>query len=143
MDLDIVGHLIGGQLIRAVKAHERAASGRLKQMGLHLRQEMLLLILQKEDGMSQSQLAARSNVDLSTITKVVQRMEHAGLVSLRADLEDGRISRVYLTQKGRSLCEPAWQMWVDLEKQLVQGLSEAERVLLYRLLSTVSQNLER
>ena len=143
MDLDLVGHFVGGQLVRAEKAHERMAGERLKQMGLYLGQEMILLALQKEDGMTQSQLAARNNVDLSTITKVVQRMERAGLVSRRADLEDARISRVYLTQQGRSLCEPSWQMWLDLEKQLNQGLTEAERVLLYRLLATVAQNLEQ
>jgi DNA-binding MarR family transcriptional regulator len=143
MDLDLVGHLIGGQLVRAEKAHERAASEQLKRMGLYIGQEMLLLSLQKEDGMTQSQLATRQDVDLSTITKVVQRMERAGLVSRRADLDDARISRVYLTEKGRSLCEPGWQMWLDLEKQLTQGLTEAERVLLYRLLATIAANLEQ
>lgn len=143
MDLDLVGHMIGGQLVRAEKAHQRLGSERLKQMGLYVGQEMLLLSLQKEDGVTQSQLATIHDVDLSTITKVVQRMERAGLVERRADLDDARISRVYLTEQGRSLCEPAWQMWLDLEKQLTQGLTETERILLRRLLETIATNLEQ
>ncbi|GHO98443.1 hypothetical protein KSF_084910 [Reticulibacter mediterranei] len=143
MDLTIVGHLIGGQLVRAEKAHHRLGSERLKQIGLYTGQEMLLLSLRSEDGMTQSQLASRNCLDLSTITKVVQRMERAGLVQRRADSDDARISRVYLTEQGRALCEPAWQMWLDLEQQLTEGLTEAERVLLHRLLATIATNLER
>lgn len=142
MDLEIVGHLIGGQLVRAEKAHERLGSEQLKSMGLYIGQEMLLLSLQSEDGMTQSQLASRNRLDLSTITKVVQRMERAGLVQRRADPDDARISRVYLTEQGRALCEPAWQMWLDLEQRLTAGLTEAERVLLHRLLATIAKNLE-
>ena len=143
MDLTLVGHLIGGQLVRAEKAHNRLGSEWLKRVGLYTGQEMLLLSLRSEDGMTQSQLASRSCLDLSTITKVVQRMERAGLVQRRVDLDDARISRVYLTEQGRVLCEPSWQMWLDLEQQLTQGLTEAERVLLHRLLATVATNLER
>lgn len=143
MDLTLVGHLIGGQLVRAEKAHHRLGSERLKQIGLYTGQEMLLLSLRSEDGMTQSQLASRSCLDLSTITKVVQRMERAGLVQRRVDLDDARISRVYLTEQGRALCEPSWQMWLDLEQRLTEGLTEAERVLLHRLLATVATNLER
>jgi DNA-binding MarR family transcriptional regulator len=143
MDLILVGHLIGGQLVRAEKAHHRLGSEWLKRVGLYTGQEMLLLSLRSEDGMTQSQLASRNCLDLSTITKVVQRMERAGLVQRRVDLDDARISRVYLTEQGRALCEPAWQMWLDLEQRLTEGLTEAERVLLHRLLATVATNLER
>jgi DNA-binding MarR family transcriptional regulator len=143
INLKITGHLLGGQLVRAEKAHERAASERLKEMGLYLSQELVLLSLEKEDGMTQSHLAANHDVDISTITKVVHRMERAGFVSCRPDLDDARISRVYLTKKGRSLCAPSWQMWLDLDEQLTRGLTEAEKVLLYRLLSIVASNLEQ
>ncbi len=142
MDLKLTGHMVSGQLARANLALARAFTERLKSMGVYLGQELILLALQEEDGMTQSQLAARHCVDLSTITKVVQRMERAELVLRRPDPDDARISRVYLTEKGRALCEPCWQAWIDLEQQLTQGLSEAERVLLHRLLSVIASNME-
>jgi DNA-binding MarR family transcriptional regulator len=142
MDLKLTGHMVSGQLVRADLALARVFTERLKSMGLYLGQELILLALQQENGMTQSQLAARHCVDLSTITKVVQRMERAELVLRRADPDDARISRVYLTEKGRNLCEPCWQVWIDLEQQLTQGLSEAERVLLHRLLSVIASNME-
>lgn len=143
MYLDLFNHLIGGQLIRAHRAHHRLGLERLKRMGLYTGQEMLLLSLQREDGMTQSQLATLHHLDLSTITRVVGRIESSGLVELRPDPADARISRVYLTEKGRNLCEPAWQVWLDLEKQLTRGLTDTEQVLLRRLLETVAGNLEQ
>lgn len=77
MDLKLTGHMVSGQLVRANLAHVRAFTERLKDMGLYLGQELILLSLQEENGMTQSQLAARHCVDLSTITKVIQRMERA------------------------------------------------------------------
>jgi DNA-binding MarR family transcriptional regulator len=142
MDLKLTGHMVSGQLVRADLALARVFTERLKSMGLYLGQELILLALQQENGMTQSQLAARHSVDLSTITKVVQRMERAELVLRRADPDDARVSRVYLTEKGRNLCEPCWQIWIDLEQQLMQGLSEAEQVLLHRLLSVIASNME-
>ena len=142
MDLKLTGHMVSGQLVRANLALTRAFTERLKGMGLYLGQELILLSLQEENGMTQSQLAARHCVDLSTITKVIQRMERAELVVRQTDLDDARISRVYLTEKGRNLCAACWQVWMDLEQQLTQGLSEAERVLLHRLLSVIASNME-
>jgi DNA-binding MarR family transcriptional regulator len=142
MDLKLTGHLVSGQLVRANLTLARAFTERLKGMGLYLGQELILLSLQEEDGMTQSQLASRHCVDLSTITKVIQRMERSDLVVRRADPADARISRVYLTARGRDLCESCWQVWMDMEQQLTQGLSEAERVLLHRLLSAIASNME-
>ncbi len=143
MDITLVSHLISGQLVRASKAHNRAASERLKQHNLHIGQEMLLLSLKRDNGIIQSELAKIHGVDQSTITKVVQRMERSGLVERRTDMNDSRVSRVYLSDKGHSFCEPAWQLWLDLEKQLTEGLTEAECILLLRLLKIIATNLEK
>lgn len=114
----------------------------LRRAGLHAGQELLLLTLEDEGGMTLSMLARKHNLDLSTISKVVQRMERSGLVGRCPDEEDARASRVHLTERGRELCLPARQMWLDTEALLIKGLSEPERLLLHRLLSTVAANLE-
>ena len=132
---------IGFQLLQVHKAHRARAEAALNKLGLHPGQEMLLLRLWLEEGITQSQLAASMGVEPPTATKMLQRMEHAGLIERRPDLEDARISRVYLTERGRELEQPVLEVWKHLEAQTVAGLSATEQALLRRLLMQVSANL--
>ena len=132
---------IGFQLLQVHKAHRARAEAALNRLGLHTGQEMLLLQLWIEEGIPQSKLAACMGVEPPTATKMLQRMEHAGLIERRADPEDARISRVYLTERGRALEQPVLAVWQQLEAQTVAGLSSIEQALLRRLLMQVAANL--
>ena len=132
---------IGFQLLQIHRAHRRHAEAALNKLGLHTGQEMVLLQLWLEEGIPQSQLAACMEVEPPTATKMLQRMERAGLIDRRLDPEDARVSRVYLTERGRSLEQPVLDVWRQLEAQSVAGLSPTELALLRRLLMQVSANL--
>ena len=132
---------LGFQLLQVHKAHRSRAEAALNKLGLHTGQEMLLLQLWNEEGVPQSYLAASMGVEPPTATKMLQRMEHAGLIERRPDPEDARISRVYLTERGRTLEQPVLDVWKQLEAQTVAGLSLTEQVLLHRLLMQVLTNL--
>ncbi|GHO57921.1 MarR family winged helix-turn-helix transcriptional regulator [Ktedonobacter robiniae] len=127
-------------LIQLIKEHRRQADEALKQLGLHAAQEFMLFLLWEEDGLSQSQLAARLKLELPTITKSVQRMERAGLVRRCVDEQDTRISRVYLTEAGRALYEPAMQVWKNLDARICLHMTELEQALLRRLLQQALAN---
>ena len=132
---------IGFQLLQVLKAHRARADAALNKLGIHTGQELLLLQLWIEEGVPQSQLAACMGVEPPTATKMLQRMEHAGLIERRPDPEDARISRVYLTERGRTLEQPVLEVWKQLEAQTVASLSPTEQALLRRLLMQVSANL--
>ena len=88
-------------LAEVPKEHRQREEEALSQLGLHVSQELVLFVLWREDGLSQSELAARLRVELPTLTKAVQHMERAGLLIRQSDEKDTRISRVYLTEQGR------------------------------------------
>src|SRR6266568_6916384 len=132
---------IGFQLLQVHKAHRSRADAALNKLGLHTGQEMLLLQLWIEEGIPQSQLAACMEVEPPTATKMLQRMERAGLIERRPDPEDARVSLVYLTERGRALEQPVLEVWKQLEAQTVAGLSATEQALLRRLLMQVAANL--
>jgi DNA-binding MarR family transcriptional regulator len=132
---------VGWALIEVMKAHRRLAEGLLGGCGLHAGQEMVLLRLADEDGLTQTQIAEHLRVEPPTVTKMLQRMETAGLVARRPCADDARVSRVYLTDESRALIAPVQQMWRELEARTVQGMTEAEQVLLRRLLIQVQRNL--
>jgi len=134
---------ISFSLVRVCKAQRRQGEAWDQKIGLHAGQDLVLFRLLEEDGLSQSQLAALLGVEIATIAKMVHRMERCGLLILRQDIEDARVSRVYLTEKGRSLSVPALQVWTDLDACLLQGMNQAEQLLFRRLLIQAAANFSR
>ena len=132
---------VGYQLVQLSRAHRNRAEALLSQIGLHVGQEMILFRLWQEEGLAHSQLAELMCVEPPTATKMLQRMEAAGLVVRRPDPEDGRISRVYLTELGKSLEKPVLNAWNSLEEETIRGLTEMEQALLRRLLMQMRANL--
>ena len=132
---------IGFQLFQIGRRHRQRAEEALNKLGLHAGQEMALLRLWIEEGLPQAQLAASMRVEPPTATKMLQRIEQAGLIERRANPHDARVTRVYLTERGRSLERPVLDVWKKLEAQTVAGLSATEQALLSRLLQQVSANL--
>ncbi|WP_438029351.1 MarR family winged helix-turn-helix transcriptional regulator [Sorangium sp. So ce233] len=130
-------------VIRAAKAHLRLAGARLLEHGLQPGQDMLLRQLWKGDGLSQSEIIERLGVEPPTITKGLGRLEKAGLVVRRRDPDDARVSRVYLTARGKRLREPVTAIWDELEARAVAGLTAEEQRVLTELARKMRANLER
>lgn len=138
---DQIKDSVGFLFIQVARAHRLAAESGLNQIGLHAGQEILLLHLGNQAGLTQSELAHLMNVEAPTITKMLQRMEAANLVERRPDPDDGRVTRVYLTAQGKALREPVVEVWQNLENQFLRGLSEMEQALLRRLFMQLLENL--
>lgn len=97
--------------------------------------------LWEAEGQTQTQLAEKMGVQPPTVNKMLARMEASGWVQRRADTEDNRISRVYLTEKGQALRADIDAAWQQLEARTTAQLTLDERVLLRRLLLQVLANL--
>ena len=113
----------------------------LTDIGLYAGQEMFLWQLWRQDGLTQSQMVERMCVQPPTVSKMLDRMEKAGLVTRQPDSEDSRISRVYLTEQGRKSERAVCDVWNTLERRLIENMTVEERILLRRLLLQVHENL--
>jgi MarR family transcriptional regulator, organic hydroperoxide resistance regulator len=98
--------------------------------------------LWREDGLTPGELARRIGVETPTVVRGVGRMETAGLVVRRDDPRDGRLVRVYLTDRGRELEGIIPQAEDALIEEAFSGFSTKEREQLTRLLSRVLDNLQ-
>ena len=131
----------GSLLVQVCKAHRNKAHELLSRINLHPGQEFLLLNLWPEDGLTHSEVAENLCVQPATVTKMLDRLVRTGLVQRQPDPADQRVSRVYLTEKGRELLEPIEQVWEELEQISFANLTLEERLLLRRLLIQVKANL--
>jgi DNA-binding MarR family transcriptional regulator len=139
----------GYALAQACKAHRQSIDTALKELArdgcghgeLHVGQEMILLHLWGAEGQTQTQLAERLGVEPPTVTKMLQRMEAAGLLHRCGDAGDARVSRVHLTEQGRALEPLVERSWAAVEERATAGMTAEERLLLRRLLLQVRANL--
>lgn len=78
----------------------------------HLRRELVqynltppqfgvLVLLWEQDGLSQVEVGNILEVDRTTLTGIIDRLEKSGLVARKPDPDDRRSKLVYLTQAGR------------------------------------------
>lgn len=132
---------VGYLLVQVCKAHRQCADVALNEHGVHVGQEMILMHLYCHEGVPQSQLVEALGVEPPTVTRMLQRMEAAGLVERRPDPGDARVSLVYLTEQGRQTELPVLRSWEQLETRFVAGLTDMEKALLRRLLMQVLNNL--
>src|SRR5258705_8408226 len=76
---------------------------RIRPAGVAIGQWAVLLVLWARDGMTQAELSRMVAIEPPTMVRTIDRMVHAGLVTRAPDPDDGRLSRIYLTERGRSL----------------------------------------
>ena len=130
-------------LAQVCKLHRSRAHTLLEKLGLYHGQPPMLFALWAQDGQTHTELAARLHIQPATMSKMVQRMEHAGFVTRQDDPEDQRVSRVYLTEAGRAVKEAVQQVWRALEDETFAGFTFDEHVLLRRFLLQIRENLLR
>jgi DNA-binding MarR family transcriptional regulator len=130
-------------LAQVCRVHHGRARELLHEIGLYRGQPPLLDILYDEEGLTHSELATRLQVAPATVTKMLQRMEKAGFLLRRADPEDQRVSRVYLTGAGHEIRAEMRARLGQLAEETLAGLSAEERAVLRELLLRVQENLER
>jgi MarR family transcriptional regulator, organic hydroperoxide resistance regulator len=115
----------------------------LADIGVYAGQEMFLWHLWQEEGLTQSQLVERMCVQPPTVSKMLDRLEKAGLVERRPAASNSHLSHVYLTELGTVRQRDVRGIWTTMEQRLTQGLSMEERIVLRRLLLQVYENLQR
>jgi DNA-binding MarR family transcriptional regulator len=128
-------------LARTCRLLRARAQALLDEIGLYGGQQFILCALWEQEGVTQSELAEQLHVQPATITNALKRMEKAGWVERRHDLEDHRVSRVYLTDAGRAVRGGVEAAWGKLEGRALAGLSADEIAVLRQWLSQIRDNL--
>lgn len=120
------------------RTHEK-----LETVGLHRGQPVLLFNLWKKDGQSGRDLSQVMKVQPATVTKMVQRLRNNGFVVTSKDDHDSRVSRVFLTDKGKAIENDVRAIFQELHETVFEGLSQEQLDLLGDVLDTMKCNLSK
>lgn len=127
-----------------IRFHYLKMHSLLDQIGLYPGQARLLFVLiHVGEGQSQKELSEKLNIAPATLTIMLKRMEKAGYIYRKQDVEDQRISRVYTTKEGREVSEESEGAMEEISKACFNSLTDNEIEDLRKLLLKVQSNLEK
>jgi MarR family transcriptional regulator for hemolysin len=94
----------------------------------------LLNILGAREGAIQQELSSAMGVDPSTMVALIDELETSGLAKRRPHPTDRRAREVAITPKGRRALDRARRLAMQVEDEVLRGLTAAERRQLVALL---------
>lgn len=89
-------------------------------------QYLVLIVLWKEKEQTVGQLGNQVFLDSGTLTPLLKRMEQKGIIDRRRSIEDERVVKLSLTEKGISLREKA----KDIPYKLMESMQVSEEEIL-------------
>jgi DNA-binding MarR family transcriptional regulator len=94
--------MVGFHLRLAQEASFRAFAQRVGARDLKPRRFAILMLIDRNPGLTQTALSRASGRDKSTLTPALDDLERRGLIERRRSSRDRRVQSVYLTNAGRS-----------------------------------------
>jgi len=134
---------LGYRLFLVSRAHHNQAFRMFGEIGLFRGQPQVLFKLGDHEGRTQSELAEKLELTPATLTNLLTRMEHAGLIERRSDPVDCRCTRIFLTEAGRIKLSQAVEQTQKMDEAAFAGFTPEEQELLNQYLERVHQNLAR
>lgn len=95
--------------------------------GLTPRQFAVLMVVAEEEGLTQTDLVARTGIDRSTLADIVSRLLGRGLIQRRRAKEDARAYAIKLTPSGVKALREAQPGAAAADMQLLASLPPARR----------------
>ena len=105
---------------------QRGLLERLKETGLTIGQPKVLDYLKEHDGSNQKEIARACFLEAGSLTSILNRMEEKGLVERRMLNGNRRSFYVFLTENGKKNQELVEEMFAEIEKDALDGISSEE-----------------
>ncbi len=131
------------QLIRKlVRARELYTKELIKKYQLSASQLHCLLVLNEMGPIPPSKIAQHIMVNSSTVTGVIDRLEHKGFLERVRNTKDRRVITITLTEKGKELANNAP---LPIQERMINGIKELtpqERTRIIESLRTLTEMVE-
>ena len=115
------------QLFRDLKVHPGAGG--------------MLWALRKNNGMAQKEIAKKLGITPPSMTVMIKKLEGEGYIVKKQDEKDQRMTRIFITEKGKEIAHHMELVLKTLEQEAFANMSEEEIMLLRRLLIQMKENL--
>lgn len=119
------------------KAYQKAHGqfkARLRPFDLTNLQHLVLEGLWYEEGVTAAELGKLLVLDKATLSGVLDRLVESGWIRKERDPDDGRVFRIYPSDKANQMREQLIALRVEANEKMLESFSAEEKVLFKRLL---------
>lgn len=127
------------RLVRVFDKIDQAGSEQMRGYAISLAQFDVLAHVGAAEGITQTELAISLLVTKGNICQLIDRMERSGLLTRQ---QDGRANRLFLTRKGRALCDQVVPEHEAMIAEKFSALNPEEQTQLLALLRRLDHALE-
>jgi MarR family transcriptional regulator for hemolysin len=113
------------------------------QLGITRAQWVVLVRLDRFEGLKQSELADMLDLQPITLTRLLDKLCESGLIERRADPNDRRAKRLYLTPAARPMLARLGDLGEDLMATALAGVEREAVEKMVAQLAIVKENLRR
>jgi MarR family transcriptional regulator for hemolysin len=132
---------IGVNIMDVARMLRTYADHRARQFGISRAQWVVLMRLDRSEGLKQSELAEILDLQPISLTRLLDRLADNGLIERRPDPNDRRANRLYLTPAARPLLEQLVELGRDLMDDVLAGLNAKAHERLLSDLQLMKDNL--
>ena len=132
---------IGVSLNDVARMLRTFADQKARQFGISRAQWIVLMRLDRSEGLKQSELAEILDLQPISLTRLLDRLAENGLIERRPDPHDRRANRLYLTSAARPLLKQLASLGEDLMETVLQNVDATSQERLLRDLGIMKDNL--
>jgi len=129
-------------LNRAASRYNIIIESHLRPIGLEVPTWRVLMILGEAEPRPIAQIAKAAVINISTMMRIVDRMNRAGLIVSLPSKSDGRVTELALSDEGRRKLAAARTATAPIYQQIIRGFSASDFGNLLELLNRLHDNLE-
>jgi MarR family transcriptional regulator for hemolysin len=119
------------------------ADYKASQFGITRAQWVVLVRLDRFEGIKQSELAEMLDLQPITLARLIDKLCGLGLVERRDDAKDRRANRLFLTQKATPTLERLGALGEELMGNALAGLNAAAIAEMTERMNWIKSNLKR
>jgi DNA-binding MarR family transcriptional regulator len=117
-------------------------AGDLEQLGATGGHLKIIHFLADHDGCSQQEIVDASALSRSTISEVLSQMEGLGFIKRGPDAQDRRLTRVFLTKRGKAIGSKVQTTFRDFCLDSMAELSREEFETFARCLGKIAKRID-
>jgi DNA-binding MarR family transcriptional regulator len=130
-----------GRIVSILYRIEQSRMGKqLEAYNIGAGQFSFLAELLIHDGISQDEVAANFRCDKATAARAIQHLEKHGYLERKQSEDDGRVKKVFVTDKAREFSPILFSILKNWTETLLEGFSAKEKDTLFQLLNLSLEN---
>ena len=113
-----------------------------ERFGISIPQWRVIAVLGEQNGITATEVARRTAMDKVAVSRAVSGLVAGGQVRRGASQQDGRLTTLKLTPKGRRIYDEITPLALDYEQAVLEPLDTNERNCLDGILDKLSATLD-